>query len=173
MDKSRRNDLCNNLFKIYQDEHFRIWSSIFKMVEIGKLYWLSVIWNCCQSFGWLYLAVLNVVKLFCSLFLLWHKWQCIALVNNRVLVWFNWLLNRILSATHMGKGREVAVEVSVFHLPCPALYFHMCEQEIEHFIWHSPLQIKFVVKLKKTPDCLTKPYFLFLNKNKQSKLVFL
>lgn len=106
-------------------------------------------WNYCQSFGWLYLAVLNVVKLFCSLFLLWHKWQCIASVNNRVLVWFNWLLNRLLSATHMGKDREVAVEVSVFHLPCPPLHFHTCEPEIEHFIWHIHLQIKFMVKLNK------------------------
>lgn len=70
------------------------------MVEIGKLHWLSVLRNCCQSFGWLYLAVLNVAKLFCSLLLLWHEWQCIALVNNGMLVWFNSLLNSLLSATH-------------------------------------------------------------------------
>lgn len=141
----------------YQDEHFWCWRSIFTMVEIGKLHWLSVMWNYCQSFGWWYLAVLNV-KLFCSLFLLWHKWQCIASVNNRMLVWFNWLLNWLLSATHMGKDRQVAVEVPVFHLPCP-LYFQTCEQEIEHFIWHIHLQIKFVVKLIWT--------------RKESKLVFL
>lgn len=133
--------------KNYQDEHFRSGRSIFKMVEIGKLHWLSVIWNCCQSFGWLYLAVLNVVKLFCSLLLLWHEWQRIASVNNRVLVWFNWLLSRLLSAAHTGKDREMAVEVCVFHLPCPPLFYHICEPEIEHFIWHSHLQIKFMVRL--------------------------
>lgn len=104
------------------------------MIEIGKLHWLSVIWNCCQSFGWLYLAVLNVVKLFCSLLLLWHEWQCIASVKNKMLVWFSLLLNSLLSASHMEKDWEVAVEVTVFHLPT-LLYIIMCVSQKDRILF--------------------------------------
>lgn len=150
----RINGLCNNLSKNHQDERFRCWRSIFKMVEIEKLHRLSVIWNCCQSFGWLYLAVLNVVKLFCSLLLLWHEWQCIVSVNNRMLVWLNWLLNSLLPASHSEGAGEVAVQVAA--LPYSICYILQQDRLVSSIPLTNEIEVK-LIQIKK----------------KQHKLVFL